>query len=70
MEFEKYNPFVVKSNPKTTVSTRERISKTKPKTKLEAKGLRRSMDGVLPHENMKKVDSIYAMGCFVKTSLK
>ena len=39
MEVKKYNPFVVKPNPKTTGSTRERSSKTKPKTKLEAKGL-------------------------------
>ena len=39
MEVEKYNPFVVKPNPKTTASSRERSSKAKPKTKLEATGL-------------------------------
>ena len=43
MEVKKYNPFVDKPNPKTTGSTRERSSKTKPKTKLEAKGLWRSI---------------------------
>ena len=39
MEVKKYNPFVVKPNPKTTGSTRERNLKTKPKTQLEAKGI-------------------------------
>ena len=61
MEVKKSNPFVVKTNPKTTGSTRERSSKTKPKRKLEAKGL--------SHENKKKLDIIYARG-FVKTSRK
>ena len=58
MEVQKYNPFVFKPNPKTTGSTRERSSKTKPKTKLEAK--------VLYQENKKKLDTIYAKS-FVKT---
>ena len=61
MEVKKYNPFVVKHKPQTTGSTRERSSKTKPKTKLEARGL--------SQENIKKLDIIYAMG-FVKTSRK
>ena len=52
MEVKKINPFVVKPNPKT---------KTKPKTKLEAKGL--------SQENKKKLDIIYAKG-FVKTCTK
>ena len=39
MEVKKYNPFVVKPKPKTTGSTRDGSSKTKPKTNLEAKGL-------------------------------
>ena len=76
MEVKKYNPFVDKPNPKTTGSTRERSSKTKPKTKLEAKGLWRSigetgsrMDGVLSQENKKKLDIIHAKG-FVKTCKK
>ena len=73
MEVKKYNPFVVKTKP--TGFTRERSSKTKPKikpepqTKLEARGLWRSMDGVLSLENKKKLDTIYAKG-FVKTSRK
>ena len=73
MEVKKYNPFVVKTKP--TSFTRERSSKTKPKikpkpqTKLEARGLWRSMDGVLSLENKKKLDTIYAKG-FVKTSRK
>ena len=61
MEVKKYNPFVVKPNPKTTDSNRERSSKTKPKTKLEAKGI--------SQENRKKLDIIYAKG-FVKTCKK
>ena len=61
MEVKKYNLFVVKPNPKTTGSTRERSSKTKPKTKLEAKG--RSQ------EKKKKLDIFYAKG-FVKTCNK
>ena len=86
MEVKKYNPFVVmnKSKSKPTGFTRERSSKTKPKTeskptgsarerssktKLEARGLWRSMDGVLSLENKKKLDTIYAKG-FVKTSRK
>ena len=69
MEVKKYNPFVVKPKPKTTGFTRERSSKNKPKTKLEAKGLWRSMDGVLSQENKKKLDIIYAKG-FVKTCKK
>ena len=73
MEVKKYNPFVVKTKP--TGFTRERSSKTKPKikpkpqTKLEARGLWRSMDGVLSLESKKKLDTIYAKG-FVKTSRK
>ena len=73
MEVKKYNPFVVKTKP--TGFTRERSSKTKPKikpkpqTKLEARGLWRSMDGVLSLANKKKLDTIYAKG-FVKTSRK
>ena len=73
MEVKKYNPFVVKTKP--TGFTRERSSKTKPKikpkpqTKLEARGLWRSMDGVLSLENKMKLDTIYAKG-FVKTSRK
>ena len=73
MEVKKYNPFVVKTKP--TGFTRERSSKTKPKikpkpqTKLAARGLWRSMDGVLSLENKKKLDTIYAKG-FVKTSRK
>ena len=86
MEVKKYNPFVVMN--KSTGFTRERSSKTKPKTKpkneskptgsarerssktkLEARGLWRSMDGVLSLENKKKLDTIYAKG-FVKTSRK
>ena len=76
MEVKKYNPFVVMNKP--TGFTRERSSKTKPtgftrerssKTKLEARGLWRSMDGVLSLENKKKLDTIYAKG-FVKTSRK
>ena len=39
MEVKNHNLFVVKPNPKFTSSTREQSSKTKPKTKLEAKGL-------------------------------
>ena len=69
MEVKKWNPFVVKPNPKTTGSTRERSSKTKPKTKLEPKGRWRSMNGVLSLENKKKLDIIYAKG-FVKTCKK
>ena len=73
MEVKKYNPFVVKPLAKTTGSTHEIRSKTKPeplpksktkpkpKTKLEARGL------IL--ENKKKLDTIYAKG-FVKTSRK
>ena len=82
MEVKKYNPFVVMN--KSTGFTRERSSKTKPKTeskptgsarerssktKLEARGLWRSMDGVLSLENKKKLDTICAKG-FVKTSRK
>ena len=73
MEVKKYNPFVVKTKP--TGFTRERSSKTKPKnkpkpqTKLEARGLWHSMDGVLSLENKKKLDTIYAKG-FVKISRK
>ena len=86
MEVKKYNPFVVMN--KSTGFTRERSSKSKPKTKpkieskptgsarerssktkLEARGLWRSMDGVLSLENKKKLDTIYAKG-FVKTSRK
>ena len=76
MEVKKYNPFVVKPKPKTTDSTRKRSLKTKPKTKLDAKGLWRSigetgsrMDGVLSQENKKKLDIIYAKG-FVKKCKK
>ena len=69
MEVKKYNPFVVKPNPKITGSTRERSSKNKPKTKLEAKGIWRNMDGVLPQENKRKLDIIYAKG-FVQTCKK
>ena len=61
MEVKKYNPIVVKPSPKTTGSTRKRSSKTKPKTKLEAKGL--------SQENKKKLDFIYVKG-FVKTCKK
>ena len=61
MEDKKYNPFVVMNKPKTTGSSRERSSKAKPKTKLEAMGL--------SQENKKKLDIIYAKG-FVKTSNK
>ena len=61
MEVEKHNPFVVKPNPKTTGSTSARNSKTKPKTKLEAKSL--------SQENKKKLNIIYAKG-FVKTCKK
>ena len=61
MELKKYNTFVAKSNPKTTGSTLERSSKTKPKTKLQAKGL--------SQENKKKLDFIYAK-CFDKTCKK
>ena len=61
MEVKKYNPFVVKPNSKTTGSTREQSSKTKPKTKFEAKGLSQG--------NKKKLDLIYAKG-FVKTCKK
>ena len=43
MEVKKYIPFAVMNHPK-------------PKIKLEAKGLRRSMDGVLSLENKKKLD--------------
>ena len=72
------------SKTKLTGFTRERSSKTKPKTeskptgsarerssktKLEARGLWRSMDGVLSLENKRKLDTIYAKG-FVKTSRK
>ena len=56
MEVKKYIPFVVMNQPK-------------PKIKLEAKGLRRSMDGVLSLENKKKLDIFFARG-FVKTSRK
>ena len=52
MEVEKYNRFVVNSSPKSQ-------AKTKPKTKLEARGS--------SLENKKKSDIIYAK-CFVKTS--
>ena len=69
MEVKKYNPYVVKPNPKNTGSTRERSSKTKPKTWLEAKGLWRSMDGVPSQENKKKLDILYATG-FVTTCKK
>ena len=61
MEVKKYIPFVVKANPKTTGSTRERSSKTMPKTKLEAKGL--------SQENKKKLYIIHAKG-FVETCIK
>ena len=54
-----------KTESKPTGSARERSSKTK----LEARGLWRSMDGVLSLENKKKLDTIYAKG-FVKTSRK
>ena len=54
MEVEKYNRFVVNPSPKSQ-------AKTKPKTKLEARGL--------SLENKKKLDIIYAKG-FVKTSKK
>ena len=61
MELKKYNPYVVKPKPKTTGSTHERSSTTKPKTRLEAKGL---------YQEIKwKLDIIYARG-FVKTSRK
>ena len=76
MEVKKYNLSIVKHKPKITGSTRKRSSKTKPKTKLEDKGLWRSigetgsrMDRVLSQENKKKLDIIYARG-FVKTSRK
>ena len=65
MEVKNYNPFVVKPKFKTRGSARERSSKTMPKTKLEAKGLWRSigetgsrMDGVLSQESKKKLDII------------
>ena len=61
MEVKRYNPFLVKHNSKTMGSIRERSSKTKPETKLEAKGLYQ--------ENKKKLDIIYAKG-FVKTCKK
>ena len=61
MEVKKYNPFIVKPNLKTTGSIHERSSKTKPKTKLEAKGL--------SQEKKTKLDIIYAKG-FVKTCKK
>ena len=51
MEVKKYNPFVIKPNPKTMGSTRKRSTKTKPMTKLEAKGL--------SQENKKKIDFIF-----------
>ena len=54
------------NKPKTTGSSRERSSKTKPQTKLKAKSLWCSMEGVLSQENKKKLDIIYAQG-FVKT---
>ena len=59
MEVKKYNPFVVKNKPKSKAKPK---SKPKPKTTLEAKGLWRSMDGVLSQENKKKIDIIYAKG--------
>ena len=54
MEVKKYNPFVVKTKPKTK-------AKPEPKTKLEARGL--------SLENKKKLDTIYAKD-FVKYSRK
>ena len=65
MEVKKYNPFIViKPKPKP-----KPMPKPKVKIKLEAKGLWRSMDGVLFLENKKKLDIIYAK-CFVKASRK
>ena len=61
MEVKKYNPFIVKPNLKTTGSIRERSSKTKPKTKLEAKALSQEKKLIL--------DIIYAKG-FVKACKK
>ena len=60
MEVKKYNPLVVMNKHKP---------KAKPKTKLEAKGLWRRMEGILSQENKKKLDIIYAKG-FVKTCKK
>ena len=78
MEVKKYNPFVVMNN--STGFTRERSSKTKPKTKpkTESKptGSARERSSKtkleargLSLENKKKLDTTYAKG-FVKTSRK
>ena len=78
MEVKKCNPFVVMNKP--TGFTRERSSKTKPKTKpkTESKptGSARERSSKtkleargLSLENKKKLDTIYAKG-FVKTSRK
>ena len=78
MEVKKYNPFVVmnKSKSKPTGFTRERSSKTKPKTESKPTGSARERSSKtklearsLSLENKKKLDTIYAKG-FVKNSRK
>ena len=78
MEVKKYNPFVVMN--KSTGFTRERSSKSKPKTKPKTESkptgsarVRSSKTKLeargLSLENKKKLDTIYAKG-FVRTSRK